>query len=251
MTAGRSCAEIECIVNEAKISLVHNKESKLKLGDFTAALNRIVFSDIPKENVKDKEQLKLIAYHEVGHALMGYILQPQSVHCISIVPQGIAAGKVKINTDDDVIKKKEYSENMIEIALSGMIAVRVMTGTMTSGNKSDIEKAISIATDMLDEGFYGIEHLSFVVNKDDFSGSRFSSDLTNKRGNKIVEILAKAIANVEKVMRENKGLLEKLAVQLVEKRELSNKEFIEIIENEIKIGSFNSCNVYKSIQKSK
>jgi hypothetical protein len=60
-----------------------------------------------------------------------------------------------------------------------------------------------------------------------------------------------AIANVEKVMQENKGLLEKLAVQLVEKRELSNKEFIEIIENEIKIGSFNSCNVYKSIQKSK
>jgi ATP-dependent Zn protease len=140
---------------------------------------------------------------------------------------------------------------MIEIALSGMIAVRVMTGTMTSGNKSDIEKAISIATDMLDEGFYGIEHLSFVVNKDDFSGSRFSSDLTNKRGNKIVEILTMAIANVEKVMQENKGLLEKLAVQLVEKRELSNKEFIEIIENEIKIGSFNSCNVYKSIQKSK
>ena len=91
-------------------------------------------------------QLKLIAYHEVGHALMGYILQPQSVHCISIVPKGIAAGKVKINTDDDVIKKKEYSEDMIEIALSGMIAVRVMTGTMTSGNKSDIEKAISIAT---------------------------------------------------------------------------------------------------------
>lgn len=229
MTAGRSCAEIECIVNEAKISLVHNKESKLKLGDFTAALNRIVFSDIPKENVKDKEQLKLIAYHEVGHAIMGYILQPQSVHCVSIVPQGNAAGKMKMNLDDDVIKKKEYSEDMLKIALSGMIAVRVMNGEMTTGNKSDIEKAISIATNMLDEGFYGTEYLSFVVNKDDYSGARFSSDITNKRGLKIIEILNVAINDVEHILQENKDLVERLAVQLVEKRELSNKEIIEII----------------------
>lgn len=229
MTAGRSCAEIECIVNEAKISLVHNKESKLKLGDFTAALNRIVFSDIPKENVKDKEQLKLIAYHEVGHAIMGYILQPQSVHCVSIIPQGNAAGKLKMNLDDDVIKKKEYSEDMLKIALSGMIAVRVMNGEMTTGNKSDIEKAISIATNMLDEGFYGTEYLSFVVNKDDYSGARFSSDITNKRGLKIIEILNVAINDVEHILQENKDLIERLAVQLVEKRELSNKEIIEII----------------------
>ncbi len=230
MTTGRSCAEIECIVNEAKISLVHSKQTKLKLGDFTAALNRIVFSDIPKENVKDKEQLKLIAYHEVGHALMGYILQPQSVHCVSIVPQGNAAGKTKMNADDDIVKKKEYSEHLLRITLGGMVAVRVMAGTMTGGNKSDIEKGISIATNMLDEGFYGMEYLTFAVNKDTYGESRFSSELSTKRGAKIVELMNKAIDDIEKILTEKKDVLAKLAEKLIEKRELSNKELVEIME---------------------
>ena len=230
MTAGRSCAEIECMVNEAKISLVRNHQNKLQLGDFTAALNRIIFSDIPKDSATSNEQLKLVAYHEIGHALIGYVLQPENVHYVSIIPQGNAAGKTKMNADDDIVKKKEYSEHLLRITLGGMVAVRVMAGTMTGGNKSDIEKAISIVTNMLDEGFYGMEYLSFAVNKDTYGESRFSSELSTKRGAKIVELMNKAIDDVEKILTENKDVLAKMAEKLIEKRELSNKELVEIIE---------------------
>ena len=230
MTAGRSCAEIECMVNESKISLVHNKQTDLQLGDFTAALNRIIFSDIPKDNVKSDEQSKLVAYHEVGHVLMGYILQPENVHYVSIIPQGNAAGKTKMNAADDIVKRKECSEESLKISLAGMIAVRVMAGTMTGGNKSDIEKAVSIATNMLDEGFYGMEYLSFAVNRDTYGESRFSKGQGEKRAAKIVELLNSAILDIEKVMQENSEVLEQLAVALVEKRELSNREILEIIE---------------------
>ena len=161
---------------------------------------------------------------------MGYVLQPENVHYVSIIPQGNAAGKTKMNADDDIVKRKEYSEELLKISLAGMIAVRVMAGTMTGGNKSDIEKAITIATSMLDEGFYGMEYLSFVVNKDTYGESRFSSALSEKRGAKIVELLNSASEDVEKVMEENSEVLEKLAVALVEKRELSNREILEIIE---------------------
>jgi ATP-dependent Zn protease len=83
---------------------------------------------------------------------------------------------------------------------------------------------------MLDEGFYGWEYLSFTVNKDTYGESRYSSALTEKRGAKIVELLNSASEDVEKVLQENSEVLEKLAVALVEKRELSNREILEIIE---------------------
>lgn len=230
MTAGRSCAEIECIVNEAKILLVHKNSKFVQLNDFTTALNRIVYSDIPKDLVKDEEQLKLVAYHEVGHALMGYILTPQDVQYVSIVPQGQAAGKTRMYIDDSIVSKKDFAMQKIQIALAGLLAVRVMTGTMTGGNGSDIGKAISIATRMLDEGFYGMEYISIAINSDTYGESRYSSAITERRGAKITEILCKAEHEVESVLRKNKDVMEALVLKLVEQRELSNAEIVEIVE---------------------
>ncbi len=230
MTAGRSCADIECIVNEAKISLVHQKEDMLQLGHFTSALNRIIFNDIPKENIKSDEQSKLVAYHEIGHALIGYLLQPNNVHYVSIIPQGKAAGKTKMKADEEIVQKKESGEEILKIALGGMIAVRVMTGTMTGGNSSDLAKAFNLVGNMLNEGFYGYEYITFRVNDDGYGESRFSSEYTEKRAKKIIELINSASNEVEKMLTDRKEIVEALAVRLVEKRELSNREIIEIIE---------------------
>lgn len=92
---------------------------------------------------------KLVAYHEVGHAYMGYLLQPKNLHQASIIPQGKAVGKVKMNGDDDFVKDKQYYEELVKIALAGMLSVKVMTGTMTSGNQSDIQNAFEIALKMV------------------------------------------------------------------------------------------------------
>ena len=231
MTAGRSCADIECMVNEAKISAVSKQNDEIVLSDFTAALNRIIFNDIPKDDANSREQQKLVAYHEVGHAYMGYLLQPQNLHYASIIPQGEAAGKVKMNGDDDFVKDKKYCEEVIKIALAGMLSVKVMTGTMTSGNKSDIDKAYAMAADMLNDGFYGLEYVSVVVNKETYE-SKYSNSLTDFRGKKMLEIVTNASKEVERILRENKAVLEKLACALVEKKELSNGEIVSIIESE-------------------
>lgn len=231
MTAGCSCAEIECMVNEAKISAVSKQNSEIVLPDFTAALNRIIFSDIPKDGSKSYEQQKLVAYHEVGHAYMGYLLQPENLHYASIIPQGEAAGKVKMNGDDDFVKDKQYCEELLKIALAGMLSVKVMTGTMTSGNKSDIEKAFNIAMEMVNDGFYGFEYVSIKINKESYGDSRYSSLLSDSKGQKLIEIVKNASDEVEKILMDNKDVLEKLAVALVEKKELSNSKIVSIIEN--------------------
>ena len=236
MTAGRSCAEIECMVNEAKIALVKNGDTSLKLYYFTLALNRIVLSDIPKDVAKSDEQQKLVAYHEIGHALMGYLLQPDNVHYVSIIPQGKAAGKTKLNGDDDIVKPVDFYMQTIKIALAGMASVKVMANTMISGNESDINKAWSIVSKMCNEGFYGLEYGSHVVvNNDAYGDHRYASFLTDGRAKKMLEILQKASDEVEKVLALHKDVIEELAVNLVEKKELSRQEIIKIIES--KIGS--------------
>ncbi|MBO7214276.1 MAG: AAA family ATPase [Clostridia bacterium] len=233
ITAGRSCAEIECIVNEAKISAVSRGSTKISLMDFTSALNRVVFNDIPKEDSKDAEQSKLIAYHEAGHALMGYLLQPESLNYASIIPQGSSSGKVKMNADDDFVKEQKYYEELVKIALSGMISVKVMTGFMTGGNKSDIEKAYKIVCSMVDDGFYGLEYVSFPVNSQAYDGYRFSPKLTDDRGKAIVKIIDQLKNEVEEVLLKNKPILESLALALVEKKELSSGEIVNIIKSKI------------------
>ncbi len=228
MTAGCSCAEIECMVNEAKISAVSKQNSEIVLPDFTAALNRIIFNDIPKDDSKSNEQQKLVAYHEVGHAYMGYLLQPKNLHQASIIPQGKAVGKVKMNGDDDFVKDKQYYEELVKIALAGMLSVKVMTGIMTSGNQSDIQNAFEIALKMVNEGFYGFEYVSITINKSSYDYSRLLAD---SKAQKLIEIVKNASDEVEKILMDNKDVLEKLAVTLVDKKELSNSEIVSIIEN--------------------
>ena len=230
MTANRTCAEIECMVNEAKICLVAKGETEIGLYDFTTALNRVIFSDIPKEVSKSNNQLKMVAYHEVSHALLAYLLQPETLNYISVVPQGKSAGSVRLNGDDDIVKTKEYCESVLKIALAGMVAVKVMTGTMTCGNTSDLEKAFKLVQTMTNEGFYGIEYVTFADRGSSFEKEiKFSRGLTGLKGEKIYEILNSAIKQVEEVLSKNTVIVEKLAIILVEKQELSKSEILQII----------------------
>ena len=136
-----------------------------------------------------------------------------------------------MNGDDDFVKDKQYCEELLKIALAGMLSVKVMTGTMTSGNKSDIEKAFNIALEMVNNGFYGFEYVSITINKESYGDSRYSSLLSDSKGQKLIEIVKNASDEVEEILMDNKDVLEKLAVALVEKKELSNSKIVSIIEN--------------------
>ena len=111
-----------------------------------------------------------------------------------------------------------------------MLAVKVMTGTMTSGNKSDIDKAFNLALDMANDGFFGLEYAGVTANKEKYEATKYSNWLTDIKVKKLIEVVQNASNEVEKILNESKYVLENLARALVKKKELSNSEIVAIIE---------------------
>lgn len=228
MTYGKSCAEIECLVNEAIISAVASRSDTVNLQDFNRALNRIVFKDIPRDSdTKSQRQIKEVAYHEAGHALLGCLICPDRVQMVSILHRGSSAGSVRILGDEQMVLSHSQYLDSIKIGLAGMYSVYVMTGEMTAGNQSDIQSCVETARLMLDEGFYGVEYVTLLPPRG--IEARSTEKYTDLRADKIAEILAEIRGEVENILRQNKHVIEAIANRLVEEKELSNKEVQSII----------------------
>ncbi len=231
MTCGQTCAEIECIVNDAKILSIHRGNDKLQLGDFTEALNRVVFFTIPKNDTKSEEESKLVAYHEIGHVLLAYMFDPKKVQSVSLIPQGDAAGYALMYATDSMVEEEETYRQKLKYVLAGMISVRVMTGKMTGGNESDLSKAKEIIMYMLNNGFYGPEYLECVI-RIKYGYEELAPQMgLEKLSAKMIEILNSATKEIEDLLNKNKEIVEKLAISLVRKRELSNRDILRIIKN--------------------
>lgn len=228
MTAGRSCADIECIVNEAIISSVSKRQDKVALSDFNIAINRVIFKDIEKNNNVSKEQLKCVAYHEAGHALVCHMLQPNQIRNISIKSRGESAGSVGLNKEDSIVNSKTYFENIVCIGIAGMLSTKVMTGELYSGNISDLDNCIKILRKMACEGMLGYEYCKIMV-YDNYDG-RYSSEHLSQKGDKIVEALNYYSAKTEQILLENKDKLELIANTLLDKRELTGSQLVKLIQ---------------------
>ena len=231
MTAGRSCAEIECIVNEAMIASAFRRDEQVTLSDFNAAYNRVHFGDIAKEDCTTREQAKLIAYHEAGHAYISYLMNPKQLHFASIIPQGTSAGSLLIKGDDDAVRTMEAYENEVRIGLAGHLAVRKLAGERTGGNTSDLKKCTKLIREMCDEGFFGYGYCEFYINEE-YSG-RFADEMLRRKGEKIVERMNFYAGEVERMLEDGKEKVEAIAMALVEKRELSSREILEIIQGKL------------------
>lgn len=229
LTHGKSCSEIECIVNEAIIDSVSNGYDTVKRRNFNQAINRIAFKDVAKSNEdKSREELKLVAYHEAGHALMCAVLCPERLQMVSIVTQGGASGAVRVLDNGQTNQPHSEYLNSIKIGLAGMCSVCVMTGEMTDGNESDLQHCVSDVNDMLDEGFYGLKYVQTLPRR----GFESSPKWLDTRSAKIYEILSEIQEEVEVILRHNKDVIERMANALLENGELNETDVMNIVAGE-------------------
>lgn len=227
MTARCSCADIEAIVNEAKISVISKRADSISLEYFEGAFSRITSNDIPKDNTEQGEKLKLLAYHEAGHALMCYLYQPEKLGGITLMNLGSSTASVQRRLFDSAVQTKKDYEYEIMTLFGGLIAVYIMTGDYANGNSADWERVRKLVELMADEGFFGVKAMLHhpktyttysVINFDTWYLS--VSKQVNKLYHKTQRLLAK-----------KKNILERIANALVEKVTLSRAETIEIIED--------------------
>jgi len=226
LTSGCSCADIETMVNEAKISCISKERELILLQDFITCVNKVKFKDVEKEAPTDDNQSKLIAIHEGGHALLSYLEMPETVNSVSIIEQGQAVGNMQNLGDDEIVKDQETILKQIKISIAGMLAVKIVNKNMTSGNGSDIEKALTYAKYMLKNGFYGFDYIA--DNEEGFRGPETEQD--GKIINKAIEIIKECEIDVTQKINANLDKLNNLVKELVKNKQLGRRDIIKILE---------------------
>ncbi|MEQ6358721.1 AAA family ATPase [Thermoanaerobacter thermohydrosulfuricus] len=224
-THGMTGAHLATMCNEAAILAVMKNKSKIGKEEFEEALERVI-AGLKKKNpsVLEKEQT-IAAYHEAGHALIGKILNVNTIEKISIVPRGEALGYVlNFPKDDAFLLTKTELKNKITMLLGGRASEEIIFNEISTGAENDLKEATKIAYQMVCN--YGMSELGNRV----FDLHMLkSTEIVDKEIDKIINscyILAK------KILLENKHKVIAIAEKLLEKESITKEELEALWEEE-------------------
>ncbi|MEO0458259.1 MAG: ATP-dependent zinc metalloprotease FtsH4 [Cyanobacteria bacterium P01_A01_bin.114] len=228
-TPGFAGADLANLVNEAALLAARNNRQAVTQADFAEAIERVVAGLEKKSRVLNETEKKIVAYHEVGHALVGALMPgSDQVAKISIVPRGMAAlgYTLQLPTEDRFLRSEEELKGQIATLLGGRSAEEVVFGSITTGASNDLQRATDVAEQMVTT--YGMSDVLGPLAYERGQQNMFlDSGMPNPR-RAVSEETAKAIdAEVKDIvetahqqaldiLRANRDLLEDIAQRLLE-----------------------------------
>lgn len=234
-TPGFAGADLANLVNEAALLAARNKQEQVSQADFNEAIERVVAGLEKKSRVLNDKEKKIVAYHEVGHALVGALMPGGSkVAKISIVPRGMAAlgYTLQMPTEDRFLMDEQELRRQIATMLGGRAAEEIIFSSVTTGASNDLQRATDLAERMVTT--YGMSKVlgplayekgqqnSFLG--DGMNPRRMVSDETAKAiDTEVKEIVEQGHRQALNILERNRDLLEKIAQQILEE---------EVIEGE-------------------
>ncbi|WP_295719103.1 ATP-dependent zinc metalloprotease FtsH [uncultured Oscillibacter sp.] len=239
-TAGCVGADLANLVNEAALRAVRKGRKLVTQEDLLAAFELVIAGTEKKGSVLTEFEKKLVAYHEVGHAMVAYKQKnTEPVQKITIVPhtQG-SLGYTLLMPEEDKTELRTKDELMAKITVSmgGRAAEEVVMNTMTNGASQDIQDATNVARNMVamfgmsDE--FGMMALASRRNQylDGGYGMDCAQDTAARMDQAVKELLDKCYKAAVEVIRENRDDMDKVVAYLLEKETITGAEMVAIIE---------------------
>ncbi|MEE3467428.1 MAG: ATP-dependent zinc metalloprotease FtsH [Eubacterium sp.] len=240
-TSGAVGADLANMVNEAAIMAVKDGRKVVSQKDLFEAVEVVLAGKEKKDRILGKEEKRIVAHHEIGHALvMSMLKNTEPVQKITIVPRTMGAlGYVmQVPEEEKYLMKKGELLDQITGLLGGRAAEEVEFDDITTGASNDIEKATSIARAMVTQygmserfGMMGLETITSRY-LDGRPVSNCGEQTEAEVDEEVKNILKKCHDKAKSIIEENKDVLEKLAEHLIEKETITGKEFVEIFEEE-------------------
>ena len=219
---GKSCAQLETVVNQAGAYAAFDGRSQIEMKDMIKAILRIVF-EAPESFDKDPSTLPLTACHEAGHALVAELLQPDSVNLVTVLNHdSYAAGIISLHRDEGYFHHKKMMENRVMCLLAGKAAIEVCYGVIDPGANDDLKRAFDIVHRFVDHYCsYGFGQFVF----DQFP----SNGVLDRRDSRVAAEMEHYYAQTKQLIIENRETLDKLTNRLVEEKTLLGDQVQEII----------------------
>ena len=241
MASGASGAELANIINEAALRAVRNGCTIVNEADLEESIEVVIAGYQKKNAVLSDQEKKVVAYHEIGHALVA-ALQSHSapVQKITIIPRtsGALGYTMQVDSGDKYLMTKQELENKIATFTGGRAAEEVAFGEVTTGASNDIEQATKLARGMITR--YGMnEDFDMValetVNNQYLGGDASlacSAETQREIDQKTIELVKAQHEKARKLLMEHRAKLDELASYLYEKETITGDEFMTILNRE-------------------
>jgi cell division protease FtsH len=223
LTPGFSGADLANLVNEAALLATRSGAESVSLEDFTQAVERIVAGLEKKSRVLNETERRVVAHHEMGHALVAMALPgTDPVHKVSIIPRGVGALGYTIQrpTEDRFLMTREELENKMAVLLGGRAAEEVCFGRLSTGAADDLVKVANIARGMVMR--YGmVESLGPLAYEEERA---YSEQTAREIDVAVREIVKAAHDKAHAILTRDRALLERGAALLLQKETLTEAE---------------------------
>ena len=239
MASGASGAELANIINEAALRAVRSGRTMVEQADLEESIEVVIAGYQKKNAVLSDQEKKLVAYHEIGHALVA-AKQTNSapVQKITIIPRtsGALGYTMQVETGDKYLMTKQELENKIAVYTGGRAAEEIVFGSVTTGASNDIEQATKLARAMISR--YGMSDTFDMVAMETVNNQYLggdaslncSPDTQKEIDQKVVELVKTQHEKAKKNLQENRAMLDELASFLYEKETITGEEFMQILK---------------------
>lgn len=244
LTPGFSGADLANLVNEAALLATRRGGDAVTLDDFTQAVERLVAGLEKKNRLLNPKERRVVAYHEMGHALVAMSLPGvDKVHKVSIIPRGVGALGYTIQrpTEDRFLMSRNELENKMAVLLGGRAAEKIVFDEISTGAADDLAKATDIARSMVTR--YGMdESLGQLVYEEEpqrFLGAapvgperRYSDETSRKIDDATRKLIDAAFEKSAEILRASRQTLDNAAEELLRKETLRGDELAALMKRD-------------------
>lgn len=243
-SAGSSGAELANIVNEAALRAVRMGRNCVSTDDLEESVETVIAGAQRKGKVVSRHERKIVAYHEIGHALVAAMQSHSApVHKITIIPRtsGALGYTMQVDSGEQLLMSKEDLFNRIATLTGGRTAEELVFQTVTTGASNDIEQATKLARAMVTRfgmsekyDMMGLETLNNAYLGSDTS-LVCSADTAADIDKEVLQLIKKAHEKARKIIEENMEILHAASTYLLDKETITGEEFMRIVEDAKKV----------------
>jgi len=244
-TAGFTGADLENLLNESALLAARKNQKAITSVEIEEAKIKVVVGTEKKSRVVSDKEKRITAFHEAGHAVASFYLETQDpVHQISIIPTGLAGGyTMNIPVEDKMYATRTGMKEDIVVLLAGRVAEAIVLDDITTGASSDIQRATSIARDMvvkygmserLGPIMYGNEQEVF-LGRDYGHAHNHSEEVASKIDEEISILITTAYGKAEELLTTYKAKLNKVAEALFLNEKIDGEAFIKLMTGDAEL----------------
>ncbi len=238
-TPGFTGADLENVINESALLAARRRKTMVTMSEVDEAIDRVMAGPEKKTRVMSDREKRMIAYHELGHAIVAHALpNTDEVHKISVIPRGRALGyTLTLPEEDKFLMTREELNDELAMMLGGRVAEEIMVGDVTTGAANDIERATKVARQMVTEfGMsddlgpltLGQKTGEVFLGRDFSSHPDYSEQVAFEIDNEVRRLIDEAHDMALEILGENRENLDRWADVLIDKETIDKAQIEEL-----------------------